>query len=253
MKDEEVHKRATDMRKIAARPGGIEAFKKLAAEIGWDRAAQKAREEQEKRAAREFARRRRIFQDDELSIEFKIFMTLVCVGGSYRSSLRGVQTVLDLALTLAAEGFAVFPVVPGTKRPAIPKWQERASADPAAVAALWAECPQGVPAIHPGACTPPMMVVDIDTKGQHNGYEWYYTSELPPTLEVTTPSGGLHAYFRADGIGNSAGRVGPGVDIRGLAGYVLGTRSPRVHQRSAGRCRCPSVAHSPDSTKGSHL
>ncbi|MGH3304630.1 MAG: bifunctional DNA primase/polymerase, partial [Streptosporangiaceae bacterium] len=47
---------------------------------------------------------------------------------------------------------------------------------------------------------------------------------LPATYSVHTPSGGLHRYFAAldtRPIGNSAGRVGPMIDVRGDGGYVV--------------------------------
>ena len=40
---------------------------------------------------------------------------------------------------------------------------------------------------------------------------------------MRTPSGGLHYYFsyRHDDVRNSAGRLGPGLDVRGRGGYVV--------------------------------
>jgi hypothetical protein len=56
--------------------------------------------------------------------------------------------------------------------------------------------------------------------------------QLPETLTVQTPSGGEHRYFRVPAavvIRNSAGRVlgceAPGLDVRGVGGYVLAAGS----------------------------
>jgi hypothetical protein len=46
---------------------------------------------------------------------------------------------------------------------------------------------------------------------------------LPDTLGVQTGGGGRHLYFAHPGhrVPNSAGRLGPGLDVRGDGGYVL--------------------------------
>ena len=50
---------------------------------------------------------------------------------------------------------------------------------------------------------------------------------LPPTWRARTGSGGLHYFFRATAeIRNSAGQIFPGLDVRGLGGYVVLPPSP---------------------------
>ena len=88
------------------------------------------------------------------------------------------------------------------------------------------------------------MVVDLDTHSPlpddwrlpdvHDGRdvlalvaEWA-GQPWPVTYTVTTPTGGLHLYYTApDGpeIRNSAGKIGPLVDVRGGGGYVLAAGS----------------------------
>ena len=53
----------------------------------------------------------------------------------------------------------------------------------------------------------------------------------PGTFRVDTPSGGCHLYFTAEGrVRNSAGRLGPLIDIRADGGYVIAPGS-RIGQR----------------------
>lgn len=54
--------------------------------------------------------------------------------------------------------------------------------------------------------------------------------EVYDTLRAVTGSGGDHLYFRRPAgleIGNSAGRLGPGLDVRAIGGYVIAP--PSVH------------------------
>src|SRR5260370_10365222 len=54
----------------------------------------------------------------------------------------------------------------------------------------------------------------------------------PATYTVKTPTGGLHLYYTApDGpeIRNSAGRIGPAVDVRGYGGDRAAPASRRHH------------------------
>jgi hypothetical protein len=67
---------------------------------------------------------------------------------------------------------------------------------------------------------------------------------LPLTWRVLTGGGGEHIYFAApqSEIRNSAGRLGPGLDIRGIGGYVVA--APSLH--ISGRSYAWSVDHHPD-------
>jgi putative DNA primase/helicase len=78
-----------------------------------------------------------------------------------------------------------------------------------------------------------LVVLDIDPR--HGGEESLLAltaqyGRLPETLEVLTGGGGRHLYFRyPDGVDvrNSAGALGPGLDIRGEGGYVVAP--PSIH------------------------
>ena len=76
-----------------------------------------------------------------------------------------------------------------------------------------------------------LCVLDVDKKS--GGFETLenLTAEfgsLPQTPTAITGGGGLHFYFEAHGIRNSAGILGKGLDIRGDGGYVV--CPPSVHE-----------------------
>lgn len=137
---------------------------------------------------------------------------------------------LATALALAKRGFRVFPLEPDGRVPAITRWPERATTDPATIERWW-RCPimgweadWGVGVATGGD----LVVVDLDVKNENNGVRAFEAMALmyggaPATLRVRTPSGGLHLYFRTEQqFRNSASKIAPGVDIRGEGGYVVG-------------------------------
>jgi hypothetical protein len=76
------------------------------------------------------------------------------------------------------------------------------------------------------------IAIDIDVKQPGaNGNDWLdeHAYDLPPTRAHNTRSGGLHLIFKAPPnveIRNSAGRLAPGVDVRGDGGYIIVPPSP---------------------------
>jgi hypothetical protein len=158
------------------------------------------------------------------------------------------------AMTAAWRGWAVFPCRPGDKRPAVPDWERRACSDPDRVGRYW-------PSDHHNiglACGPSrLVVVDLDTHGPlpddwrlpgvHHGRdvlallaEWA-GQPWPVTYMVKTPTGGLHLYYTAPGgteIRNSAGKIGPLVDVRGAGGYVLAAGSVLDERAYPGNPEC---------------
>jgi hypothetical protein len=147
----------------------------------------------------------------------------------------------DAAIAAAERGWHVFPCRPGDKRPAVDRWEERACAVPELVARYWPSDRHNIG----GACGPSRrVVIDLDTAA-HGGQlpeSWRAESGIrdgrdvlavlaqragrpwPATYTVATPSGGLHLHFCAiEGreIRNSAGKIGPMIDVRGAGGYVL--------------------------------
>jgi hypothetical protein len=141
-----------------------------------------------------------------------------------------------------AQRFHVFPCLPGDKRPAVDRWEQRACSDPERVARHWPS-----PRHNTGiACGPSRLVVlDLDCHGDlpeewrqlpgvRDGRDVFQQlcewagQPWPSTYWVLTPSGGWHLYFRAPdgcGIRNSASQLGPQVDVRAQGGYVVGAGS----------------------------
>jgi hypothetical protein len=158
------------------------------------------------------------------------------------------QQLLTWALGLAERGWRVFPLVPGSKRPAIRAWEQRATTDPERITRCWNHAPYNI-----GLVTGPsgLVVVDLDTpdEGEAAPDGWSMVgissgvdvlahlatragASLPETYTVTTPSGGTHLYFRAPttvDLRNTAGELGWLVDTRAHGGYVVapGSITPR--------------------------
>jgi hypothetical protein len=120
-----------------------------------------------------------------------------------------------LALSLAAQGFEVFPIKAGAKFP--PLWADWPNKASASISADWPEhCNVG---IH---CAD-MLVVDVDPlKGGDESYDALEALFGWPATRVSrTPSGGRHVFFRSVAVPNSVGRLGAGLDVRSQGGYVV--------------------------------
>jgi len=143
---------------------------------------------------------------------------------------------------MAELGWHVFPCAAGAKRPAFrSNWQDLATTDRDRIRSWWAreDYNSGV------ACGPSgLVVIDLDVAhdartGQDGPGPLSGTDTLTrlckergerypsATYTVHTPSGGCHLYFTAptEPVRNSAGRLGPLVDIRADGGYVVGAGS----------------------------
>ncbi|WP_172382921.1 bifunctional DNA primase/polymerase [Streptomyces sp. MNP-20] len=161
--------------------------------------------------------------------------------------------LLHTALEAAARGWHVFPLRPGTKRPALHgekacprtgpcaaghlKWEQRATTDPGRIRAAWSRAPFNIGV----ACGPSgLVVIDLDTsehKGSAGAPDGATTfaalceragHTVPDTYRTRTASGGTHLYFTAPHgvrLANTAGAVGPLVDTRAHGGYVVAAGS----------------------------
>ena len=164
-------------------------------------------------------------------------------------------SLLRSALGAALRGWYVFPCAVGGKRPALRgNWQDLATTGTEQIRDWWARVPYNIGI----ACGPSgLVVIDLDMprKFEDNDDEEATDGALFPlsgadilsglarqrgqrypggTYIVDTPSGGCHLYFsaaRETRVRNSAGVVGPHIDVRANGGYVVGEGS-RVNGRA---------------------
>jgi len=145
-------------------------------------------------------------------------------------------TPLDAALDYATRGWRVVPIIPGDKRPPLIAWQEQATCDPELIRLWWNGAFDGYGVGIATGKASGLWVLDIDTGAGKNGHDTLADLEaehgkLPDTVEVVTGSGGRHIYFAwPDGVeirNDQAGRLGPGLDVRGEGGQVLAP--PTLH------------------------
>ncbi|MEU5001031.1 bifunctional DNA primase/polymerase [Streptomyces sp. NPDC021622] len=163
------------------------------------------------------------------------------------------ERLLNAALAAAERGWHVFPLRPGTKRPALHgetacprtgvcanghrKWEQRATTDPERIRATWSHG-----AFNVGIATGPsgLLVVDLDMPKDNGssdtpcGVTTFKAlcertgHTVPDTCRTRTASGGQHLYFAAPSgvrLTNTAGTIAPLVDTRAWGGYVVGAGS----------------------------
>jgi hypothetical protein len=182
---------------------------------------------------------------------------------------RAAPALLRSALAAAALGWHVFPCAAGGKRPALRgNWQDLATTSPDQIRDWWARAPYNIGI----ACGPSgLVVIDLDLPHDVDDDEGAADGALFPlsgadilsglagqhgarypggTYIVDTPSGGCHLYFSAAADGrarNSAGALGPHIDVRADGGYVVGAGSRvggRAYTARGGR-RPPAPAPLP--------
>lgn len=135
-----------------------------------------------------------------------------------------MSPITEAALAL---GLPVFPCT-SNKAPLTARGFQDATTEPAEIIAAFGRPGASLIGVPTGAASG-ISVVDVDVKDGAPGMAWLSGSEdsLPPTRTHETRSGGWHLLFRhVDGIRNSAGRIAPGVDVRGEGGYVIFPPSP---------------------------
>src|SRR5215472_4160033 len=167
---------------------------------------------------------------------------------SFAAESYGEAGLVSSALAAADLGWHVFPCSPGSKRPALREsWQDIATTDPDQIRSWWA-----CEAYNIGiACGPSgLVVIDLDVDASRDAPEGpdgprsgaaslerlcqAHGQRYPHgTYSVDTPSSGCHLYFTAPAtpVRNSAGRLGPLIDIRADGGYVVGAGS-RIGSRA---------------------
>ncbi|MFE2721319.1 bifunctional DNA primase/polymerase [Kitasatospora sp. NPDC059327] len=178
--------------------------------------------------------------------------------------------MLAAALTVAEQGWRVFPLAPGSKYPALHGeddcqrtgpcagghlgWERRATTEPDVIRRAWQVAPYNIGL----ACGPSgLVVVDLDLpkhrrdvpparwagQGVADGRDVFaalcerHGQPLPQTFEVRTGRGGAHLYFAAPAgaaLRNTCGEKGNGlgwkVDTRAHGGYVVAPGSVVNHR-----------------------
>ncbi|MBM3788336.1 MAG: hypothetical protein FJW30_28705, partial [Acidobacteria bacterium] len=132
-------------------------------------------------------------------------------------------TMLDHALAYAARGWRVHPLRARDKTPASKHGCKDATTDETQIRAWWAKLPNANIGLATGY---EFFAIDIDPAGM----AWYEAEHLPATHEAVTGRAGRHVLYRMPTsyvIGNSAGLLAEGVDVRGMGGYIVAP--PSVH------------------------
>ncbi|MCU1685790.1 MAG: primase [Amycolatopsis sp.] len=159
--------------------------------------------------------------------------------------------MLHMALYLAAMGWPIFPLRPGSKQPAghdgkncpgtgqcadgHSTWEKRATTDTDRITRCWSGIPWNI-----GIATGPagLAVVDLDAAKDGDDRPDGVAAlaaladerggPVPDTFVVITPSGGRHLYYTAPAgtrLRNTQGHIAPHIDTRAGGGYVVGPGS----------------------------
>jgi bifunctional DNA primase/polymerase-like protein len=113
------------------------------------------------------------------------------------------------------------------KHPRLRHGLTEASTDPRLIEMWWSRWPAANVGLRTGIT---MDVADIDSAEGWHGLSLLLGGMLPPSPRVRTGGGGWHLWFRPSGYGNRV-RLLPGLDWRGLGGYVLAP--PSRHRTGA--------------------
>ena len=135
---------------------------------------------------------------------------------------RPPDRALSAALRLAARGVPVFPCH-ASKAPACPHGFHDATNDAASLTAIWRQYPGSLVGVPTGPASGG-DVLDLDLPRHREAREWWemHRADIPATWTHRSRSGGLHVWFRqVPEVRNSAGRIAPGVDVRGTGGCAI--------------------------------
>jgi Bifunctional DNA primase/polymerase, N-terminal len=154
-----------------------------------------------------------------------------------RQPASASAAVFDAALRYAADGLLIFPCNPLDKSPLTANGFKDASCDPQQILSWWERHPNATIGMPTGKVSGFWVLdADVDLVKNVNGLQTLSEliarhGELPTTRTSITPRGGRHLQFRwRDGLTlrNSAGNLGPGLDVRGEGGYIIAPPSMRA-------------------------
>ena len=153
----------------------------------------------------------------------------------------GGLSLSDAAVAYARAGMAVFPCVPGEKRPLTEHGLTDATADPARIASWWRRWPQaniGLPTGRSGG----FDVLDIDVHPGGSGFPALRRARHAGLVDgwavlIRSPSGGVHLYFPVEPEREQRSWALPSahVDFRGAGGYVIAPPSHITDGHGRGR------------------
>lgn len=145
------------------------------------------------------------------------------------------STTLALALSYAAAGLRVLPILPNSKRPPMREWTEAATTNPDVITS-WYTYLYGDHGIGLAMGRQPdgrfIFALDVDEHDPaHSGNESLAELErtygsLPATVRSLTGSSGLHLLFEAP-VEVRNGVAGDGLDVRGEGGQIV--VAPSIH------------------------
>jgi len=140
-----------------------------------------------------------------------------------------MSALREAALEYVGQGLPVFPLRPRSKVPfADGHGFKDATNDPAVTEARWRAHPDANIGLATGRG---IDVLDVDGPEGEKALAELVSRRwpLPPTSEVRTgrAEGGRHLYFLSAGWPNTASKLGPKLDTKGLGGYVI--LPPSVH------------------------
>lgn len=129
-----------------------------------------------------------------------------------------MASLAGAAIWYAERGHLVFPLRPGLKTPATPHGFKDASMNPDTVRAWW----RAEPTFNIGLSTGHLFdVIDIDgDPGQASILALDAKDQVPAIRGIVTTPRGNHLYIDPTGDG-CATAIRPGIDYRGIGGYVV--------------------------------
>lgn len=138
------------------------------------------------------------------------------------------MAMIDIALSYAKKGWAVFPVKERAKKPLTTHGFLDASKDETTIKSWWVKHPNANIGIATGSKSDGLVVIDIDVdedEGKHGDEtleQWEEeTGCYIDSLTAITGRGGKHLYFKSSVPYNSAAGYMPDIDIRAEGGYVI--------------------------------
>jgi hypothetical protein len=165
---------------------------------------------------------------------------------SVRASGERSTRLRDAALAAAASGLWVFPCVPRGKVPAVKAWEQTATRDPELIERWWRQRPFNIGA---AVGLSGLIVIDLDQGCEQPAPEEFAGAKSGidtlrmlaqragqpapwDTYSVSSPTGGLHLYFRApegSRLRNTVGEAGLGwkIDTRAHGGFIVAAGSRR--------------------------